>query len=70
MSARHWPRARPVTSEAEAVARAIDYAEYTGAPICLVHVSCARALERVRAGKARRAPVWAETRPCYLLLTS
>ena len=65
-----WPEARPQASEAEAASRAIDYAEYTGAWICLVHVSCARALERVRAGKARRAPVWAETRPCYLLLTS
>jgi dihydropyrimidinase len=65
-----WSEARPQASEAEATSRAIDYAEYTGANICMVHVSCARALERVRAGKARRAPVWAETRPCYLLLTS
>ena len=67
---RAWSEARPQASEAEATGRAIDYAEYIGAPICLVHVSCARALERVRAGKARQAPVWAETRPCYLLLTS
>jgi dihydropyrimidinase len=67
---RAWTEARPQASEVEATGRAIAYAEYTGAPICLVHVSCARALERVRAGKAHQAPVWAETRPCYLLLTS
>jgi dihydropyrimidinase len=67
---RAWSEARPQASEAEATSRAIDYAEYTGAPICMVHVSCARALARVREGKARRAPLWAETRPCYLLLTS
>ena len=69
-TARAWGEARPQASEYEATARAIDYAEYTDSPICIVHVSCARALERVRAGKARGAPVRAETRPCYLLLTS
>jgi dihydropyrimidinase len=68
-SARFWTTARPVVGEAEATARAIDYAEYTAAPIYLVHISSARALERIRAGKARYSRLWAETRPCYLLLT-
>jgi dihydropyrimidinase len=52
------------------VARAIDYADYTQAPMYIVHISSARAMERVRAGKARYTRLWAETRPCYLLLTS
>jgi dihydropyrimidinase len=69
-SARFWSEARPVASEAEAVARAIDYAAYTQAPIYMVHISSAHALERVGAGKARYSRLWAETRPCYLLLTS
>jgi dihydropyrimidinase len=70
VSARSWTEARPVASEAEAVARVIDYAEYTGAPVYIVHVSSALALERIRAGKTRLRRLWAETRPCYLLLTS
>jgi dihydropyrimidinase len=69
-SARSWTTARPVAGEAEAVTRAIDYAEYADAPIYIVHVSSALALERVRAGKVRHRRLWAETRPCYLLLTS
>ena len=68
-SARFWPTARPVASEAEATARAIDYAEFVEAPIYVVHVSSARALERIKSGKARDVRLWAETRPCYLLLT-
>jgi dihydropyrimidinase len=36
----------------------------------IVHVSSARALDRIRSGKQRYARLWAETRPCYLLLTS
>jgi dihydropyrimidinase len=69
-SARFWTTARPVAGEAEATARAIDYAEYADASIYIVHVSSASSLERIRAGKARYPRLWAETRPCYLLLTS
>jgi dihydropyrimidinase len=61
---------RPEIGEAEATARAIDYADLTGAEICIVHLSCALALERVRAAKARGSRVRAEVRPCYLLLDS
>jgi dihydropyrimidinase len=68
-SAKFWTTARPVASEAEATARAIEYADYAAAPIYIVHVSSARALERIKSGKARQVRLWAETRPCYLLLT-
>ncbi len=59
---------RPETGEAEATSRAIDYADLTGADACIVHLSCAPALERVRAAKARGSRIKAEVRPCYLLL--
>jgi dihydropyrimidinase len=69
-SARFWTTARPVAGEAEAAARAVDYAEYLAAPIYIVHVSSARVVDRIRQGKARYSQLWAETRPCYLLLSS
>ncbi len=69
-SAQHWTEARTIIGEAEATGRAIEYADYTGAPIYIVHVSSARAMEKVRFGKRGNPRLWAETRPCYLLLTS
>jgi dihydropyrimidinase len=69
LSARNWPEARSRTSEYEAVGRAIDYANYLGTSIYLVHLATAEAVDRVRAGKARGVRLAAETRPCYLLLT-
>jgi dihydropyrimidinase len=67
-SARWYVDSRPEIGEAEATSRAIDYAELTGATLCVVHLSCDAALERVRAAKARGGRAWAEVRPCYLLL--
>ena len=67
-SARWYVDSRPEIGEAEATSRAIDYAELTGATLCVVHLSCDAALERVRAAKARGWRAWAEVRPCYLLL--
>jgi dihydropyrimidinase len=67
-SARWYVDSRPELGEAEATARAIDYAELTGADVCIVHLSCDAALERVRAAKGRGSRARAEVRPCYLLL--
>jgi dihydropyrimidinase len=67
-AARWYVDSRPELGEAEATARAIDYAELTGADVCVVHLSCDAALERVRAAKARGSRARAEVRPCYLLL--
>lgn len=64
------PRARPDISEAEAVARAIRLAEYTGAAIHICHVSAARSLALIREAKRRGLPVSAETCPQYLFLDS
>ena len=59
---------RPAAAEAEAVERAICMAEVTGCRLYIVHVSSARALERVRSARRRGLPVWAETCTQYLLL--
>jgi dihydropyrimidinase len=60
---------RPEPVEAEATSRAIRLAEVAGAPLLVVHVSCAAALEEVRRGHARGLPVYAETCPQYLVFS-
>ncbi len=60
---------RPTAAEAEATKRAIGLAEKAGAPLYIVHVSCAEALESIAAARARGLPVWAETCPHYLFLS-
>ena len=66
---RHFPDARPVSAEVAAVDQAIGLARRTGAPIYIVHLSSAAALERCREARAAGLPVYVETRPLYLHLT-
>ena len=66
----HFPEARPVRAETEAVDQAIALARDTGAPVYIVHLSSAAALDRCRAARAAGLPVHVETRPLYLYLTS
>jgi dihydroorotase len=63
-------RARPDFSEAEAVARAIRFSEYTGAKIHIYHLSAARSVDLVRDAKRRGLLVSAETCPHYLLFNA
>ena len=65
----HYAASRPVASETAAVERAIAVSESTGAPVYLVHLSSAAAIDAVRRAKARGVAVFAETRPIYLHLT-
>src|ERR1700722_19973713 len=60
---------RPTTAEGEATSRAIALAEMAGAPVYIVHLSCNDALEKVREGRDRGLPVYAETCPQYLYLS-
>jgi dihydropyrimidinase len=60
---------RPPRAEAEATSRAVALAEMAGAPVFVVHLSCAEALEAVRQGRARGVAVVAETCPQYLCLS-
>ncbi|HEY2442953.1 MAG TPA: amidohydrolase family protein [Streptosporangiaceae bacterium] len=66
---RHFPDARPVSAEVEAVDQAIALARQTGAPVYIVHLSSAAALDRCRRARAAGLPVYVETRPLYLHLT-
>jgi dihydropyrimidinase len=65
-----WAASRPVAAERAAVERAVAICEATGSPIYIVHLSSAEALSAARAGRARGLPVFIETRPLYLYLTS
>src|SRR5215213_1029770 len=65
----YYPATRPITAEAAATARIVNFVEETGAPTYIVHLSSAAALEEVRQGRGRGLPIWVETRPLYLHLT-
>ncbi len=69
-SLRHYAASRPIISEVVATQRAVAIAEATGAPVYIVHLSCARALAVCAEAQARGVPVYVETRPLYLHLTS
>ncbi len=67
-SLQYYPESRPVISELVATQRAIAFAEITGAPIYIVHLSSADALQACRAAQSRNLPIYVETRPIYLHL--
>jgi dihydropyrimidinase len=59
---------RPNFIEAEAIQRAVTWAEATGGRLYIVHMSTAEGAEIVHYAKARGVNVYAETCPQYLLL--
>jgi dihydropyrimidinase len=65
-----YAESRPVHAERAAIQRAVAICEATGAPVCIMHLSSAEALDAARAGRARGLPVFVEARPMYLHLTS
>lgn len=65
----HFSASRPVFSEEVAVTRAIGFAEAAEAPVYVVHLSSAAALEACHRARARGVPIYIETRPLYLYLT-
>src|SRR2546429_55159 len=69
-SLRHYADSRPVVAEVAATQRAVAIAEATGAPVYVVHVSCARALEVSAEAQAPGLPGRVETPSLYLPLTS
>ncbi len=60
---------RPPRVEAVATERALGFARQADAPVHVVHLSSAAALEEVRRAKAAGVRVTAETCPHYLVLT-
>ena len=59
---------RPDFIEAEAIQRAITWAEVTGGRLYIVHMSTARGADLVKAARARGVDVYAETCAQYLVL--
>ena len=60
---------RPARAEGAATRKAIEMARRADAPLYIVHLSCAEALEAVAEAKARGEPVYAETCPHYMAFT-
>ena len=67
VSADDYLETRPVAAEAEAVQRALYYAEVTGCPLHFVHISSAEAIEKIEAAKLKGMKVTVETCPHYLM---
>ncbi|MBT8477243.1 MAG: amidohydrolase family protein, partial [Alphaproteobacteria bacterium] len=65
----HHAASHPRMAEIEAVARMIRFAELTGQPAMLFHLSTPEAADQVRGARRRGIPVWSETCPHYLLMT-
>lgn len=68
-SLHNYTAARPVITEVAATERAVSIAEFTGAPIYIVHLSAGRALDAAVNGMRRGLPIYVETRPLYLHFT-
>lgn len=67
---RDYSESRPEIAEVAATQQAAALCESTGAPMHVVHLSCARALDACRPPRERKAPFTVETRPLYIHLTS
>jgi dihydropyrimidinase len=67
-SAIHHALTRPEYVEAEATGRAATIAEHVGAPLFVVHVTCAAAAAEIEAAQQRGAEVTGET--CFQYLTN
>ncbi len=69
-SARDYLASRPIAAEAEAVSRALAFAEDTGCALHVVHTSSARGVQLIRkAVEAGLCDATCETCPHYLLLS-
>jgi dihydropyrimidinase len=59
----------PPEAEAEATHRAVVMAGMTDAPLYVVHMTCADALEALKSGRAKGFKVFGETCPQYLMFS-
>ncbi len=66
---RNFPDSRPVGAEVAAIEQAVELARQTRAPVYVVHLSSAAALDLCRRARVAGLPVYVETRPLYLHLT-
>ncbi len=61
---------RPPEGEGEATHRVITLAEIAESPLYVVHISCCEAIRAIAAAQQRGLPIYGETCPQYLLLSS
>ncbi|HRJ70969.1 MAG TPA: dihydropyrimidinase [Terrimicrobiaceae bacterium] len=61
-------QSRPPRVEAEGVNHLMTFAEMTGAPVYIVHLSCREALEEALRARLRGVQVWVETLIQYLTI--
>ncbi len=66
-SAGDWPLSKPNFVEAEAVQRACLLAQVTGGNLYIVHTSTRESMDIIEAYRRKKAPVYSETCPHYLL---
>ena len=69
MSLANYGASRPIIAEVAATQQATALCESTRAPMHVVHLSSARALDACRAAKRSGLPFTVETRPLYIHLT-
>ena len=67
---KNFASSRPEFAERAAVERAVAICQATRSPIYIVHLSSASALDSARRAQAKGLPVFVETRPLYLYMTS
>lgn len=67
MDPKAWAEARPNVAEADAIAKLIRFAEYTGVKVHIYHMSSKEGVELVAAAKAKGVDITAESGPHYLL---
>jgi dihydropyrimidinase len=66
---KYFPESKPNLCEAEAVQRAIFYANYTGSPLYVFHLSTEEGLLAIEEAQEKGLPVKTETCPHYLTMT-
>lgn len=64
----NFAKCKPVLCEAEAFDRAINFAEYIGNALLIVHTTNKKALDSARRVHKRNVPIYVETGPHYLTL--
>lgn len=64
----HW-RTRPATLEGESTERAIALAKVADAPVYIVHVTCAEAVDAIARAREGGQKVWGESCTQYFFLT-
>lgn len=67
---KYHPAARPAIMEQEAIYRMMAFAELTGVPLMVVHVSSGDSIPLIEAARRRGVTVYAEACPQYIALDS